>query len=158
VIEKRFRVVPTGFANIVPLFTILLGPGKEKEFPPMRRTAYLAAALFIATAAPALAQDKCGPAPASPIIPDGKTATAEQVNAALTDVKAFIKASDDWQLCLKTDLDQQIDAAKGSKTPFDPKIQAAIVAKGDANQKEKVKVAQEYTASAHAYNQAHPKN
>ena len=124
----------------------------------MIRGIFLTTSALVLLAAPAFAQqDKCGPAPSAPVVPNGKTASVADINSAAQDIKAFVKASDDWQVCLKTDLDAQEAAAKDTKTPFDPKLKAAIVAKGDANQKAKERVGKEYTAAAADWRKAHPK-
>ena len=123
----------------------------------MIRGICLTATALVLLAAPAFAQDKCGPAPAAPTVPKGKDATVQQLNAAATDIKAYVKSSDDWQTCLKTDLDAQMAAAKDAKQPFDNKIKVAIEAKGDANQKDKERVGKEYTAAVADWRKAHPK-
>ncbi len=110
-------------------------------------------------AAPAFAQDVCADkAPGkAPSVPNGRTASAADIIAANKEVVAFMKASDDYQACLKSYIDQQEAAAKAEKKTFDPKIRNAIMAKGDANQKEKEKVGLAYNTAAADYKRAHPK-
>jgi hypothetical protein len=121
----------------------------------MIRRICLSTAALVLFAAPAFAQDKC-PAPKSPSVPNGRTATAPELIAAANDVKAFIAASDDYQACLKADIDAQTEAAKADKKDMDPKVKAALVAQGDANQKEKERVGNAYNTAAQAYRAAHP--
>jgi hypothetical protein len=123
----------------------------------MTRGICLMASALMLLAAPAFAQDKCGPAPAAPVVPNGKTATVQDLNATAQDVKAFVKASDDWQVCMKTDLDAQVAAAKDAKQPFDNKIKVSIEQKGDANQKAKERVGKEYATAIADWRKAHPK-
>ena len=123
----------------------------------MTRGICLTATALVLLAAPAFAQDKCGPQPTAPKVPNGKTASVADLNAAATDIKAFVKASDDWQVCLKTDLDAQMTAAKDAKVAFDPKVKASIERMGDANQKDKERVGKEYATAAADWRKAHPK-
>jgi len=123
----------------------------------MSRGISLMAVAVVVFALPAFAQDRCGPSPSAPVVPNGNTASLAELNAAATDIKAFVKTSDDWQHCLKADLDTQKDAAKGSRTPFDPKVEVAINAKGAANQRDKDRVGKEYQSAAAAWNSAHPR-
>jgi hypothetical protein len=114
----------------------------------------LASAALVLLAAPVLAQDRCS-APIAPVVPDGKTAAISAMTQAAKDVVAFIRASDDYQACLVTDLQTQQAAARNAKKAFDKSIENAIMAKGDANQKEKERVGAAYNASAAAYKAAH---
>jgi hypothetical protein len=123
----------------------------------MTRGICLTASALVLLAAPAFAQDKCGPAPAAPVVPKGKDATVQQLNATAQDIKAFVKASDDWQVCMKTDLDAQMTAAKDAKQPFDNKIKVSIESKGDQNQKDKDRVGKEYATAVADWRKAHPK-
>ena len=122
----------------------------------MIRGVMLTAVALAALAAPALAQTKCGGPPPSPVVPNGKTASAQEVTAAFNDVKKFMMASDDWQKCMKDDLDAQKAAAKAAKQDFDPKLEAAVEKAGDENQKEKVRVGTAMNAALAAYHKAHP--
>ncbi len=120
----------------------------------MTRAILLAAVASFALAAPAMAQSTCT-APTAPTVPDGKTATADDINKSLTAVKAFIADSDKYQSCLVLDLQNQKDAAAKANAAFDPAVEAAITKKGDDNQAEKEKVAKAYQDAAHTYNLAH---
>ena len=118
----------------------------------MIRGLCLTASALVLLAGPALAQDMCGPAPAAPIVPDGKKATGPELVQAKKDIDSFMKASDDWQLCLVTYRDQQVAAAKDTKTAFDVK---PVNAKVDSNQKAKEKVGTDYNKQVVAWRQAH---
>jgi len=122
----------------------------------MTRGIWLSTVAFAMLAAPAFAQDRCS-APIAPVVPDGKVATVAELVQANKDVVAFIKASDEFQNCLVTDLQTQQAEARNNKKPFDKAIQTAIEAKGDSNQKEKERVGNAYNASAAAYKAAHPR-
>ena len=116
-------------------------------------------------AAPAFAADAKCQAPIAPVVPkDGRAATQEQMLQANKDVVAFIKDSDQYQLCLKAAID---DAEKQLKD-LDPKhdtggairkqllaLEKDFTEKGDANQKEKVRLGQSYNTTAAAYKAAH---
>jgi hypothetical protein len=58
----------------------------------------LSAAVFAAIASPAFAADCAAPGPA-PVIPDGTTATAEQMNAAKSAVQSYVNALQSVQDC-----------------------------------------------------------
>jgi hypothetical protein len=122
----------------------------------IRQIAWMAAALAL-IGSPALAQTSCGGPPAAPAIPDGAKASAGEITDAYKQVTAFMKSSDDWQLCVKNDLDKQKSAAAAAKQPFDAKIEKAADAQGDANQKDKERVGKEMNAALAAYHKAHPK-
>lgn len=116
-------------------------------------------------AAPAFAADNKCAAPIAPSMPtNGKTATAADMSQAAKDAVAFIKDSDQYQLCLKAALD---DTEKQIKD-IDPKhdtdgtvrkgllaAQKDINAKADQSQKEKERVGKAYNTAAVAYKAAH---
>lgn len=121
------------------------------------------AAVILATPAFA-ADDKCS-APIAPAMPkDGKAASAAEMSQAAKDAIAFIKDSDQYQLCLKAALD---DSQKQLKD-IDPKhdtdglqrksllaAQKDITAKADQSQKEKETVGKAYNTAAAAYKSSH---
>jgi len=121
----------------------------------MIRRISFAAAAFVALAAPAMAQDSCV-TPHAPTIPDGATASRDEVLAARTEATNFIKISDEYQVCLQAYLDKEVAQAKKDKKPLDPSIEASFKSKGAANQKDKERVGQEINASLKAFNAAHP--
>ena len=122
----------------------------------MTRGILLTTAAFVMLAAPAFAQDKCS-APNAPTIPNGKTAATAELVQAQKDVVAFIKSSDDYQICILAAITAAENEAKENKKAPDPAIRKALEAKGDANQKLKETVGKAYNAAAAAYKQAHPK-
>jgi hypothetical protein len=122
----------------------------------MTRGISLSVAALVMLAAPAFAQDKCS-APVAPVMPDGKTATLPQLNLAARSAVAFIKASDNYQVCILDGIAAQDQQAKDSKRTLNPAIRKALEDKGDANQKEKERIGKEYNMAAAAYKVAHPK-
>jgi hypothetical protein len=122
----------------------------------MTRGILLTAAAFVMLAAPALAQDKCA-APVAPVVPNGRTAATAELVQAQKDVVAFIKASDDYQVCILAAITAAENEAKDAKKAPDPAIRKALEAKGDANQKLKETVGKAYNTAAAAYKAAHPK-
>jgi hypothetical protein len=81
------------------------------------------------------------------------------MKAAHDDVVNFIKASDDYQACLVSDLQAQKDKAAKAKDPkpLDPSIEAGVNAKLEANQSLKEKVGGEFNAAVAAYKAKNPK-
>ena len=122
----------------------------------MTRGILLTAAAFVMLAAPAFAQDKCS-APNAPVVPNGRTAATAELVQAQKDVVAFIRSSDDYQVCILAAITASENEAKENKKAPDPAIRKALEAKGDANQKLKETVGKAYNAAAAAYKQAHPK-
>ena len=122
----------------------------------MTRGIFPSLAALIMLAAPAFAQGPCA-APVAPVMPDGKTTTLAQLNRAAKNAVAFIKASDNYQICILDDIAAQDQQAKNNKKALDPAIRKALEDKGDANQKEKERVGKEYGVAAAAYKVAHPK-
>ena len=113
-------------------------------------------AALIMLAAPAFAQAKCS-TPIAPVMLDGKTATLPQLNQAAKNAVAFIKASDNYQVCILDEIAAQDQQAKKNKKTLDLTIRKALEDKGDANQKEKERVGKEYNVAAAAYKVAHQK-
>jgi phosphoenolpyruvate-protein kinase (PTS system EI component) len=126
---------------------------------------YVSAVALAMLAAPAFAAESKCAAPIAPSMPsDGKAATAADMTQAAKDAVAFIKDSDQYQLCLKAALD---DTEKQIKD-IDPKhdkdgterkallaAQKDINTKADASQKEKERVGKAYNTAAAAYKSAH---
>jgi hypothetical protein len=114
--------------------------------------------IFALAAAPAFADPSSCYEPYPPAAVDGGTATESQMKHALTDVKDFIKASDDYQNCMNSEFIAMQKKAKESKdkTPLDPSIGQHVQAKIDENQKLKERVGGEYNASVAAYKAKHP--
>lgn len=125
----------------------------------------LSAVALAMLAAPAFAADSKCASPIAPSMPsDGKAATAADMTQAAKDAVAFIKDSDQYQLCLKAALD---DTEKQLKA-IDPKhdkdgterksllaAQKDINVKADQSQKEKERVGKAYNTAAAAYKTAH---
>lgn len=120
------------------------------------KTIALASAFVLASTAAAFAEcsDPIAPAPVN-----GKTATIEQMRAAQADVKAFIKASDDYQSCVLAELGaKRLEASKSKdKQPVPPDVVASYEGKVNANQQLKQKVGDEFNAAVKDYQAAHPK-
>lgn len=131
----------------------------------MFRRICLAAAAAAILATPAFAEESKCSAPIAPAMPkDGKTASAAEMSQAAKDAIAFIKDSDQYQLCLKAALD---DDEKQIKS-IDPKhdtdgamrkqliaAQKDLNAKADQSQKEKEQIGKAYNTAAAAYKSAH---
>jgi alpha-beta hydrolase superfamily lysophospholipase len=114
----------------------------------------LAAALLVAGAVPALADDTCQ-APPIPAAVDGSTASRDQVLAAQAAVKTYI-ASDTYQACINDYVTAQKAQADKDKKPMDA---ATIQTEGDkitANQASKQKVGDDFNTAVGAYKKAHP--
>ena len=107
-------------------------------------------------AGPAAAQVPCT-APFLPVVPDGTTATQEQLNNVRVQVEAFVRDSDEYQNCLVTYLRQtEAEAARDPDERVDPAVRRRTVALVNANQNHKIRVSEEFNAAARAYNEAHP--
>jgi hypothetical protein len=120
----------------------------------------LASVLLVAMAVPALADASSCYEPIAPAPVDGNTATEAQMKSTLADVKDFIKSSDDYQLCLQSDLQaQKREAAKAKdkdKAQLDPSVEADVQARVTKNQALKEQVGGEYNTAVHAYQAKHP--
>ena len=124
----------------------------------MLRTFSLASVMVLAVAAPALADASSCYEPIAPAAVDGNTATEAQMKSAGTDVKDFLKSSDDYQTCLLSDLQEQKREAARSKDkkPLDPSIEDAVNAKVSKNQKLKEQVGTEFNKAVTDYKAKHP--
>ena len=119
------------------------------------KTFAVAVALVLVSALPAAAQGMCAE-PIAPAAIDGATATGAQIQAALLDVKTFLKQSDDYQDCLLRELNEAKADALKAKKDVDPSLEPAMNKKVQANQALKEKVGAEFNAAALAYNAKHP--
>jgi hypothetical protein len=124
----------------------------------MLRNLSLASGIVLALAAPALADANSCYEPIAPAAIDGNNATEGQLKSSLADVREFIKQSDEYQLCLISDLQQQKREAARSKDkkPLDPSIETDVNARIAKNQKLKEQVGTEYNNAVHAYQAKHP--
>lgn len=113
---------------------------------------------FALAATPAFADMSSCYEPIPPAAVDGAAATEQQMMHAQSDVKEFIKSSDDYQTCLNSELLSAKKKAKNSKdkTPLDPSIESGVQSKIDSNQKLKEKVGAEFNTSVLAYKAKHP--
>jgi hypothetical protein len=105
----------------------------------MTRGILLSVAALVMLAAPAFAQGQCS-APVAPVMLNGKTTTLPQLNQGAKKAVAFIKASDNYQVCILDDIAAQDQQAKNSKKAFDPAIRKALEDKSDANQEERERI------------------
>jgi hypothetical protein len=110
---------------------------------------------------PAVAQSACME-PATPTMPDGKTAARAEIIAAAGMAKEFMTKSDEYQGCLNAEYETNVKtgqaAAKEKKQPFDAtKMNKEREDKIAANQKKKEQVGQAYGATAAAYKAANAK-
>ena len=115
----------------------------------------LAAALLLAGAVPAFADDTCQ-APPVPVAVDGNTATTDQMKAAIGAFNAYSKASDAYQQCVGDYITAQNAAADKDKKAHDA---AMIQSEGDkvtANQDSKTKAGTDLNAAIGLYKKAHP--
>ena len=140
------------------LSALLARVRKEGVGPAMLNKFVMSAVFVLGMASPALADASSCNEPYPPAAVDGNTATEGQMKSALSDVKSFIGASDDYQSCLLSEFAQKKrDAAKSKdKTPLDPSIEAGVNAKIKANQDLKVKVGAEFNSAVQAYKAKHP--
>ena len=111
------------------------------------------AAMVIALAAPAWAQDQCA-VPKSPAIPDGAKATPNQIVAAQDDIKAFAAASENYQSCMARELARQKALATQNSAELDPGLQTALQGKSDAQRKDVERVVASWSATVEAFNKA----
>ena len=117
----------------------------------------LALAIFtVLGTAQAFAQADCE-APVPPAAPDGRTATQQQVVAAVQDAKNYISQSDVYQQCLLDYVTAQKKQAVEDKKTFDPYIETSTQKKIDENQKTKIKVGSDINTAVSDFKMAHPK-
>lgn len=118
----------------------------------------LLACAFALAATPAFADFSSCYEPIPPAAVDGDTATEQQMQHALSDVKDFIKASDDYQTCVQSQYQTMKKAAADSKdkTPIDPSITSDLRKRIDANQKLKEKIGTEFNTAVTVYKKKHP--
>jgi len=125
----------------------------------MRNRVSLSVAALVLFALPAAAQDRCV-VPYAPTVPKGMTASREQILTARDQVTAFLKASEDYQSCLKLYLEQQMEEARRDPRNNSPEsvamMKRAIENRAGANQREKERTGTEFNEAVKAFNAAHP--
>ncbi len=94
--------------------------------------------------------------PFAPAIPNGATATKDQLLGVQDDVHAFLKSSDDYTNCMKLDFKRQTDDMKRKGLDPDPKFATDIVARINQSQEDKTRVGNDFNAAVKAYTAAHP--
>ena len=82
----------------------------------MVRVSLASLAFLVLLAGPALADNKCVQ-PYAPDVPNGGTATKDQMLTAHDEVTAFIKASDNYQECVLLDVKMQRDRNSATRSP-----------------------------------------
>jgi hypothetical protein len=124
----------------------------------MRNLVCLSVAALVLLAVPASAQDCV--VPYAPTVPSGTTATREQILAARDEVTAFLKASEDYQMCLTTHLEQRLDEARRYPRDNPPQavetLKKATANKINASKRELGRTGDEINAAIRAFNEAHP--
>lgn len=114
--------------------------------------AVLAGAVPSVTAAQA--QNAVCVEPAMPMsVPDGNTATREQIVAAAASARDFVAKSDVYQQCIADDLAAKKAAAEKAGTPFDSQLQELAQAKAAVNQQAKDKYVLDVNTQINVYKQ-----
>jgi hypothetical protein len=125
----------------------------------MRFYPALLAAAALAVAVPAFAQDAAPAActaPTPPAVPNGATATMDDMQTGKNAITAFIAASDAYQECEVKGVTAQREAAKAAKAKFDNKIAKAAQDRIGVNQKQKEQAGKAWSDARKAYLAAHP--
>lgn len=122
----------------------------------MLSKSFMASVFVLLMVAPAFADASSCYEPIPPAAVDGGAVSVQQMKAAHDDVVNFIKASDDYQLCLNADFLAQKEQAKKDKKQLDPSIEADVSARIDGNQSLKEKVGAEFNTAVAAYKAKHP--
>jgi hypothetical protein len=120
----------------------------------MLRVAYVSLFGFLTLCAPALAQGNCIE-PYAPVIPAAETVSEPQILSVQTQVQGFLADSDSYQRCLEVYIRQMREEAEREREPADTTTITRIIRMIESNQREKVRVGEEYNAVARAYNALH---
>ena len=115
---------------------------------------FLLASVLVLAGTPVFAADCVEPY--APAIPNGTTATKDQMLNTQDEVKAFIKASDNYQECILLDIQTQKAALARDQKTIDQGVVDRATASIDRNQREKERVGAEYNVAVRAYAAAHP--
>ncbi|MBV9548565.1 MAG: hypothetical protein JO256_02710 [Alphaproteobacteria bacterium] len=119
-----------------------------------KKFAFLMAAVTVIGAAPALAQNAvCVEPVAMAVTVNGKTASSDQMRAAMTQARDFVAKSDTYQQCVADDLEAKKQAAAKAGTPFDDQLEQVAKAKVAANQQAKDKLVADTNAQIVLYKQ-----
>ena len=121
----------------------------------MLRGVCLTVAALLLIAAPAVAAEACKEPPV-PKMPNGRNATRDDMMAAKNSVVAYVAGADAYQQCLNDEFAAITAQFEADKKPLDPKYNRDRESKINANQAKKVKLGDDYTAAAKAFNRAHP--
>ena len=112
---------------------------------------------FLLAATPAFADFSTCFEPYPPAAINGNTATKEQMEQGVKDVKQFIRDSDDYQQCMNGQLKaMQIDAMHSKDTtPVDPSIVTMVNDRIHKNQALKERVGAEFNTAVQVFNAKH---
>jgi len=117
----------------------------------MLRIGFVSLFAFGAFSAPALAQGNCIE-PYAPVIPAAETVSEEQILSVQNQVRAFLADSDSFQRCLEVYVRQMREQAERAREPADVAATTRIIRMIEANQRQKVRVGEEYNTVVRAYN------
>ena len=96
--------------------------------------------------------------PERPSIPDGATASKEELLAAKDAVGAFLAGVDDYLTCLETEEKEAVAALENPDTAELKRRDEMISSKFDAANDEKALVGEEFNLEVRAYNAARSSN
>lgn len=120
----------------------------------MVRSLALSAVVLALLASPSMANSCVEPY--APAMPNGTTATLDQMGKASKEANQFMRDSQDYQDCIWRDLGVQRAEAARRQKELDPSVEDEVRADGDRVQREKLRVKAEFEAALAAFKAAHP--
>lgn len=108
----------------------------------------MSAALLLVTATVGLACDY----PARPSIPDGKTASKDELVIAKTDVTGFLNAVDEYLRCIESEEHAAIQAMEDPDPEVIKNREVSLNKKFDAANEEKALVGEQFNQQVRAFN------
>lgn len=96
--------------------------------------------------------------PERPSIPDGSTASKEELLAAKDDVATYLAGVDEYLTCIETDEKEAVAAMESPDTEDMKRRDEMLSSKFDAANEEKALVGEEFNQEVRAYNAARQAN
>jgi hypothetical protein len=101
------------------------------------------------------AQSNCI-APFAPTVPDGATATQEDMDKVRGEVLAFLSDSDSYQSCILVYIRQMEEEARRKDEPVSQGDRAELVRLANANQRLKERTGEAFNVAVRTFNALHP--
>jgi len=135
--------------NQPPMLALVTRPATTKAYLMNNILRFAFVAIFLAASSQALACDY----PARPHVPDGTSASKDELLAAKAGVTEFLSGVDEYLRCVETEEQAAIDAMDDPDPEVVQEHEEALNRKFDAANEEKALVGEQFNQQVRAYNE-----